>query len=398
MRYDFDTVVDRAHAPYSYAAKWQSKGPMAEMLKKRNGYDEMPEDRLAFFTADMDFKCAPELTEALIETAKHGIFGYSSVPGEYYEAICRWFRDRFDWEIDPGHIFMGSSGTHHLIAECVKCFTQPGDGIIVLLPSYSYHFDIEPLGREQVGVLMNNDNGYYTIDFDAFEKACAEEKNTMFIMMQPHNPTGRVFTMDELQKIGEICRKHNVVIVSDEVHIDIVRKGQKPVPVMKAIGPQGVVSATAVNKTFNVAGLAMSNLIIEDPELRAKYKPGFGFATPFGITSVIAAYTKCDAWVDELNEYIDKVLNYTTERFKQDLPKAKFMLPEGTYIMWVDFSGYGLSDEELAAKFNATHVLVGDGNGYDMPNGGQFRRFCLGEPMALIEDMCDRLAKAFEGC
>ncbi len=395
MRYDFDTVVDRANAPYSYAAKWASKGPMAEMLMKRNGYDKMPEDRLCFFTADMDYKCAPELTEALIETAKHGIFGYSSVPAEYYEAVSRWFRDRFDWEIDPKHIFMGSNGTHHLIAECVKCFTQPGEGVIVLLPSYSYHHDIEPLGRTMVGVMMNCDNGYYTIDFDAFEKACAEEKNTLFVMMQPHNPTGRVFTVEELEKIGAICRKHNVIILSDDVHIDIARKGQKVVPIMKAIGTQGVIAATAVNKTFNVAGLAMSNLIIEDPELLAKYKPGFGMATPFGITAVIAAYTKCDAWVDALNEYLDRVLTYTAERFKKDLPKAVFTLPEGTYIMWVDFSGYGLSDEELAKKISATHVMVGDGVGFDMPNGGQFRRFCLTAPMEQIEDMCDRLAKAF---
>lgn len=398
MHYDFDTVVDRANAPYSYAAKWQNKGMMVEMMKKVMGFDEIPEDRLCFFTADMDYKCAPELTEALIKTAEHGIFGYSSVPSEYYEAVARWFRDRFDWKIDPAHIFMGSQGTHHLIAECVKFYSQPGDGIIVLLPSYSYHADIEPLGRTMVGVQMRNDNGYYTIDFEAFEKACAEEKNTLFIMMQPHNPTGRVFTVEELEKLGEICRRHNVVIVSDEVHIDIARKGQKVVPVMKALGPQGVIAATAVNKTFNVAGLAMSNLIIEDPALLEKYQPGFPMATPFGITAVITAYTKCDAWVDALNEYLDKILTYTCERFRQDLPKAKFVLPEGTYILWVDFSGYGLSDEELADRINKTHVLLGDGVGFDAINGKQMRRFCLTAPMVQIEDMCNRLAKAFKDC
>lgn len=398
MHYDFDTVVDRANAPYSYAAKWSSKGMMVEMMKKMMGFNDVPEDRLCFFTADMDFKCAPELTEALVKTAEHGIFGYSSVPAEYYEAICRWFRDRFDWEFDPSHIFLCSQGTHYLVAECIKTYTQPGDGVIVLLPSYSYHADIEPLGRHQVGLQMFNDGGYYTIDFNAFEKACAEEKNTLFIMMQPHNPTGRVFTVEEMNKLAEICRKYNVVMVSDEVHIDIARKGQKVVPFMKAVGPQGVITATAVNKTFNVAGLAMSNLIIEDDELRAKYPAGFPMSNPFGITAVITAYTKCDAWVDALNEYLDKILTYTCERFKKDLPKAKFVMPEGTYVLWVDFSGYGLSDEELAKKINDTHVLVGEGSGFDAINGKQIRRFCLTAPMVQIEDMCNRLAKAFEGC
>lgn len=396
MKYDFEQIVDRMHAPYSYSAKWNSEGMMADRMKKMYGLEELPEDRLCFQTADMDFKCPPELIEAMIKTAEHGIYGYSEVPKEYYEAICRWFHDRFEWDFSPNNIFLTSSGTHDLIVKCVKAYTQPGEGVIVLLPSYNYHADIEPYGRVQVGVEMKNDNGYYTVDYEALEKACADKNNNLMVMMQPHNPTGRVFTEEELLKIGEICRKHGVIIVSDEVHIDIARKGQKVIPVMKALGTQGVITATAVNKTFNVAGLAMSNLIIEDPYLKAKFPVAKPFSTPFGISAVIAAYTKCDQWVDELNEYLDKLIDYAMERFAKDLPKAKIRKPEGTYVLWADFSGYGLSDEELAKKICDAHLGLSDGSRFDAVNPRQYYRICLTSPMSQVVEAFDRLAEAFK--
>lgn len=398
MKYDFDSIIDRAHAPYSYSAKWMDEGVMAEMMRKMIGLDSLPDDRLCFQTADMDFKCAPELVEAMKKTAEHGIFGYSIIPDAYYAAVCRWFHDRFDWDFSPKSIISTTDGTHNLIARCIDCFTQPGEGVIVLLPSYNYHSDIKPKGRVQVGVQLHNDHGYYTVDYDALEKACANPKNNMIILIQPHNPTGRVFTEEEILKIGEICRRNGVIIVSDEVHIDIARKGQKVLPVMKVLGPQGVISATAVNKTFNVAGLGMSNLIIEDPYLMARFKKGFPMSNPFGVSAVIAAYTKCDEWVDELNEYLDKLIDYTMDRFAEDLPKVEVVKPEGTYVLWLDFSGYGLSDEELAKKFNATHLVLQDGKFFDETRAGQYRRICLTSPMSQVVEMCDRLAAAFKDC
>lgn len=398
MKYDFDTVVDRISAPYSYSVKWRDDSPMAKTFGKWFGFDEFPKDRLCFQTADMDFKCAPEITEALVKTAEHGLFGYSAPSYDYYNAICRWFHDRFDWDFSPESIFIGSSGTHPLIVDCINSFTQPGDGVIVLLPSYNYHEDIEDNGRVMVGVQMLNNNGYYTVDYDALEKACQNRRNTMIILVQPHNPTGRVFTEEEILKIGEICRKNGVIILSDEVHIDIARKGVKVNPVMKVLGTQGVIAATAINKTFNVAGLAMSNLIIEDVYLRARLKTGFPMATPFGISAVIAAYTKCDEWVDELNEYLDKIIDYAMERFAKDLPKVQIVRPEGTYVLWADFSGYGLSDEELDRRIKNTHIIIGDGSGFDQINGKQYRRICLTSPMVQVEETFDRLAAQFADC
>lgn len=399
MKYDFDQVVDRIHAPYSYSIKWAGDGPAGELIKGMCGLEELPEDRISLFTADMDFKCPPQLTEALVKTAQHGIFGYSSTPKSYYEAVSRWFADRFDWHFSPDNVILGSNATHDLLARCVKTFTKEGEGVIVLLPSYNYHGDIEPFGRKFVGVQMINTNNYYTIDFAAFEAACADANNTMFIACHPHNPTGRVFTPEEIKKLGEICEKHGVLVVSDEVHIDIARKGQKVEPFMKVLGPKNCITATGINKTFNVAGLAMSNLIIENPELHKAYtaaNPGFGSASPFGISAVISAYTECDDWVDEMNVYYDKILTYVVDRFHKDLPKVKVAVPEGTYVLWFDFSEMGLSDEELNKRIADTHVLIGDGAGFEpATTPHQWRRMCLTCPMVQCEELCDRFAKAF---
>lgn len=398
MKYDFDTVVNRAEAPYSYSVKWKNDTPLAKVMGQMFGIDTLPEDRLCFQTADMDFKCAPEITNAMIKTAEHGIFGYSSPPYEYYDAVCKWFHDRFDWDFSPESIFVGPSGTHRLIVDCINSFTQRGDGIIVLLPSYNYHEDIEDNGRVMVGVQMLNDHGYYTVDYDALEKACQDEHNTMIILIQPHNPTGRVYTKEEILKIGDICRRNNVIILSDEVHIDIARKGIEVNPVMKVLGPQNVIAATAVNKTFNVAGLSMSNLIIEDQSLREKLQTGFPMASPFGISAVIAAYTQCAQWADELNEYLDTIIDYAMERFAKDLPKVQIVKPEGTYVLWADFSAYGLSDEELAKRIKETHIIIGDGTMFDQLNGKQYRRICLTSPMSQVKETFDRLAAQFTDC
>lgn len=398
MKYDFDSTVDRTNTPYSYSAKWKDEGMLAQMVRAMMGVDALPDDRLCFQTADMDFKCAPELVEAMKKTAEHGIFGYSVTPDAYYEAVCRWFHDRFDWDFSPKSIVPTTDGTHDLICRCIESYTQPGEGVIVLLPSYNYHSDIESISRVQVGVQLINSHGYYTIDYDALEKACADPKNNLIILIQPHNPTGRIFTEEEILKIGEICRRNGVIIISDEVHIDIARQGNRVLPVMKVLGPQGVISATAVNKTFNVAGLGMSNLIIEDPYLMARFKKRLFLANPFGVSAVIAAYTKCDCWVDELNAYLDQLIDYTLGRFSRDLPKAEIVKPEGTYVLWIDFSNYGLSDEELAKKLNSTHVILVDGNFFDAEHAGQYRRICLTSPMSQVVEMCDRLAAAFNDC
>lgn len=400
MKYDFDTVTERRHSknPVSYSMKWMD-GPDGDGLAQNMGMgDTMPEGVISMFTADMDFQCAPEITEALVRTAQHGIFGYSLLPEEYYNAVSSWYADRYDWHFGKEDMYLCTTGTHTAIVEAIRSFTEPGDGVIVLLPCYSYHGDIEPNDRGFVGVQMNNDNGYYTVDFDAFEAACAEERNKMFLLCQPHNPSGRVFTEEELKKLGEICHRHNVLVASDEVHIDLTRNNVTATPAMKACGTEGVISFVAVNKTFNLAGLAMTNTIICDPALRAQYKGNpYPIASPFGISAVIAAYTQAGEWVDELNTYLDENIAYAAERIAKDLPKAKMRQPEGTYIIWIDFSGYGMTDEVLNDTVAGARVMLSGGKGFDEVNGDQYKRMILATPRSVVAEAFDRLAEAFAG-
>lgn len=391
-KYNFDEIIDRINDPYSYSMKWMDSPFMAAM----NGVDHLPEDRISLVTADMDFKVAPAIIEAMRKVAEHGIYGYSSTTKEYNEAVCHWFKTRQNWEFAPEDITY-LPGTHTAVAECVKRLTKPGEGVIVLTPSYSYHGDVDAIGRTYVPVEMFNDNGYYTINFEALEEACAQENNTMFIICHPHNPSGRVFNEEELLKMAEISRKHNVIMVTDEVHGDITRAGITFHPMMKVVGPQGIIALTAVNKTFNLAGLAMTNMIICDPELKEKYGRYFNLPSPFGIAAVIAAYTQGADWVDELNAYLDENIDYVINFIKEKMPRAKCYRPEGGYIIWIDFSGYGLTDEEIKGRvFNKAHLILQGGSNFDSGTGQQWQRACLPSPKSMIVEAFDRLYKAFE--
>ncbi|MBQ1775322.1 MAG: aminotransferase class I/II-fold pyridoxal phosphate-dependent enzyme, partial [Erysipelotrichaceae bacterium] len=209
--------------------------------------------------------------------------------------------------------------------------------------------------------------------------------------------TGRVFTHEELNKVAEICRRHNVLIVSDEVHSDIIRKGVTFEPMMKACGPKGLIAATAVNKTFNLAGLAMTNVVICDPDLKPKETEFYGMPTPFGIQAVISAYTKGDAWVDALNEYCEENIDVCIDYIHKHLPKAKVIRPEGGYSINIDFSGYGLSDDEVVERiYGKAGVVLNSGLFFDDKRGKQIHRACLSSPRALCLEAFERIAKEFE--
>ena len=205
--------------------------------EKKLGLDEIPEDRICLQTADMDFQTAPEIIEAMVNVAKHGIYGYSNITPEYKQAVCDWYQRRQGWTFKPENVKF-VPGTHSGVRESVKRLTQPHEGVIVLTPSYSYHGDVDAVGRIYVPVELINDHGYYTIDFDALETALENPNNTMFIICHPHNPTGRIWTKEELIKMAELSRKHNVVMLTDEVHSDIIRAGLEFHPMMKVVGPK----------------------------------------------------------------------------------------------------------------------------------------------------------------
>ena len=387
-KYNFDEIINRE---ITYSSKWSKDGWTKNIF---GGI--LPEDRICLHVADMDFKCPPAIVKAMHRIADDGIYGYSSIPSEYYDAVVSWYSRRMNFNFTKDDIFY-SPGTHTAISKCIKEFTKVGEGIIVLTPSYSYHWDIDPLQRVMVGVEMINNDGYYTIDFEKFEEACANPNNTLFILCHPHNPTGRVYTKEELIKLGEICKKHHVLVVSDEVHSDLIRKGIIFTPSMNVMDSSNLIVCTAVNKTFNLAGLQMTNMIITDANLKKPFLFDHTSPTPFGIASVIAAYNESEDWVDELNEYLDTSIEKVISYIHTNLPKVKVYKPEGTYILWLDFSGYNLSCEEIRKRiYDNAHVVMQGGTNYDEKSCEQFQRICIANPISQVLEALERIKKEFE--
>ncbi|MBR0419150.1 MAG: aminotransferase class I/II-fold pyridoxal phosphate-dependent enzyme [Erysipelotrichaceae bacterium] len=396
MHYGFDEIIDRKNDKYSFSFKWQ----IPYYVTKRVGVENLRDDLICLETADMDFRVAPEIIEDLHGLTDHGIFGYSELPDRYFEAVVDWYGRRQDWHFSKDDISY-YPGTHKAIEELVKKYTKPNEGVIVLTPCYGYHGDVEGTGRKYIQVEMINDGyEYFTIDYDALEKACKDENNTAIIMCHPHNPTGRIFTHEELVRVGDICRKNNVLIISDEVHSDILRKGQSFEPMMKACGSEGLIACTAVNKTFNLAGLAMTNVIIQDDKLKqAGGDNMYSMPTPFGIQAVISAYTKGENWVNALNEYLDGSIDACLDYIHEHLPKAKVLRPEGGYSLNINFEDYGLSDEEVADKiYGKAGVIMNSGLFFDDKRKLQVHRACLSSPRSMCLEAFARIAKEFENC
>ena len=376
--------------------KWDG----GETIKAFGLTERYDEDTIPLFTADMDLPVPQPLVEALHKTVDHRIFGYSVFPEEYYDAIISWFSKRHGWEIKKDQIVY-SPGTVHALNVAVKAHTRPGDGIIIQRPVYPpFTAAITGNGRKVVNnALVPDENGYYTIDFDDFEQKAKEETTTMFILCHPHNPTGRVFTEEELKKLADICHRHGVVIVADEIHGDLVRKGQVFVPMAKvADHTDHIITCTAINKTFNVAGLHCTNVIITNADLKATFatEMGMQLASPFAIAALISVYTDGEDWLEQLKDYIDDTLQYVKDFLAERLPEVKVVIPEGTYVMWLDFSGYGIPDEEIHDRiYNKANVVLEDGKLFGQ-EGELYQRICVPSPRPVIQEALERIADAFE--
>ena len=386
-KFNFDECICRRN---TYSAKWCKDGFTKEIFQ-----GNLPEDRICLHVADMDFKCPPEVVKAMHEIASQEIYGYCCIPNEYYDAVINWYDRRMNWKINKEDIFY-EPGTHTAIAKCIRLFSKENEGVIVLSPSYSYHGDVEKYNRKYIKVEMINNNGYYTIEYCALDKACEDKNNTIMIICNPHNPTGRVFNVEELTNIANICKKHNVLMISDEVHSDLIRKGVKFTPFMEVAGSENVIVTTAVNKTFNLAGLQMTNMIIKDEKLKQAFKDDYTSPTPFGIAAVIAAYNKSEDWVDELNTYLDEAIDEAISFINKNISKCKVHRPEGSYILWLDFSEYNLSDKEIRDRiYNKAKVVAQGGTNYDENKKEQFQRLCVANPKAQIIEALTRIKDQF---
>ncbi|GHI01132.1 MalY/PatB family protein [Neobacillus kokaensis] len=392
MKYNFDEVINRRN---TYSLKWDGE----ELIKETGFTERYDEETIPLFTADMDLPVPQPLIDALHKTVDHRIFGYSVFPKEYYEAIQHWFKKRHNWEIKKEEIVY-SPGTVHALNIAVRTFTEPGDGVIIQRPVYPpFTAAVEGNGRQVMNNALKCDNdGYYTIDFDDFEEKAKDEKTKMFILCNPHNPVGRIFNKEELQRLSDICAKHNVLIVADEIHGDLIRRDQTFIPLAKAArNTDNIITFTAINKTFNVAGLHCTNVIISNPELRKTYAATLGLQlpSPFTIAALIAVYNEGEDWLAQLKEYIDGTMEWVETFLAERMPKVKVRIPEGTYVMWMDFSGYGLSPEEVHDRiYHRANVLLEDGHLFG-EEGLHYQRICIPSPRPIIKEAFERIAREF---
>jgi cysteine-S-conjugate beta-lyase len=392
MKYNFDEPVNRRN---TYSVKWDG----GTLLKEMGFTERYDEETIPLFTADMDLPVPEPLVEALHKTVNHRIYGYSVMPEEYYFAIQNWFKRRHDWDIKVEDIVY-SPGTVNAINYAIRALTDPGDGIIIQRPVYPpFSASVEGNGRVvENNALVQDEEGNYTIDFADFEEKAKDARTKMFILCNPHNPTGRIFTIDEVKKLADICVKNKIIVVADEIHGDLIRRNQTFVPMAKVMdNHEFLITCTAINKTFNVAGLHGTNVVIPNEELRKKFieTMGFQLASPFTIAAVIAAYNEGEDWLEQLKEYIDETLEFVKSYLNEHMPKVRVRIPEGTYVMWLDFSEYGITPEEIHDRiYNRANVLLEDGKMFG-EEGLQFQRICIPSPRALIQEALERITREF---
>ncbi|MCU6735680.1 MalY/PatB family protein [Diplocloster agilis] len=393
MKYDFDEVIDRRG---TYSIKWDS----GEQLIRKGLAVRVDDDTIPLFTADMDLACPQPVLEALRRVVDHRIFGYSdcTVVPEYYEAVISWFHRRYGWQIEKDEILY-VNGTVEALQIAVEAFTQEGDGIIIQRPVYGpFSGTIDNTHRKLINNQLLEHEGYYTINYEDLEQKARDPQNKMMFLCSPHNPVGRVWTPEELRKIACICRKNDVLLVVDEIHGDIIRKDVRFYPMAAVADTDPMIICTAVNKTFNLAGLQCSNIIIKDPELRETFRAHAGYRapTPFAIAALIAAYQECDDWVGQMNDYIDGNIQWVLDFLKERMPKVKCARPEGTYILWMDFRGYGLPAEEIRDRiYNRANVILEAGSVFDPEYAEGYERVCLGTRRSLIQEAFERIARQF---
>lgn len=387
--YNFDEKVDRRGTS---CLKY-------DFGMKRKGRDDL----LPLWVADMDFKLPDEILKDLHKRIDHGIFGYTEADEEYFAALDRWFFNHHGYHVEPETVTVGC-GVVYGLATGVKAFTEEGDAVLIQQPVY-YPFRevIEDNGRRFINNQLRYEDGRYTIDFEDFEKKIVEHGVKVFILCNPHNPVGRVWTKEELEQMGDICLRHDVVIMDDEIHCDFVFPGYQFTSFMNLDEKyrKNLVLYTSPSKTFNVAGMQPANIIIPDETLRSAYRranaaAGYSQGNVMGMAAVKAVYTKGDAWVKELVEYINGNKEYMKEFVKENFPKAYFVEPEGTYLIWIDFSGYGFTDEELEHVMVEEAKLWLDCGKVFGPATAQFERFNIACPRATVVQAMEQLKQAID--
>ncbi|ERK40388.1 putative C-S lyase [Segatella baroniae F0067] len=382
-KYDFDKLTER-RGTNSY--KWDSP---------------VDADVLPMWVADMDFEVAPAITKALQERVTQGIFGYTMVPDSYYEAIVDWFKRRHGWTLERDWILY-TTGVVPAVSCALKALTLPGEKVLVQTPAYNCFFSsIANSGCQLAENELIYENGTYHIDFDDFERKCADEKTTVFLLCNPHNPAGRVWKREELERMNAICLKHGVKVVSDEIHCELVMPGFRFVPFasVSAACRDNCVVLNSPSKAFNIAGLQIANIICADAAVRRRIDRAVNInevcdVNPFGVLALQAAYTAGEEWLDELNAYIHGNYELVKDFVAKEMPKLKVVRMEGTYLVWLDVMGLESTSDELTDKLlKEAKVMVNSGTMYGRRAGEGFIRLNIACPRARLLEGLKRMGR-----
>ena len=384
MNFEFDKITDRTH---TNAIKYD--------LAKERG---KPEDALSLWVADMDFPTAPCIQKALSEKALHGIYGYSRPDERYYSALKNWFKKRHNFEVQNQWI-VNTPGVVFAIATAIKAYTKEGDRVLIQKPVY-YPFSntIKTLERKVVNNPLVMKDGHYEIDFEDFEQKIISESVKLFLLCSPHNPGGRVWTKSELEKLWNICKKHNVIVVSDEIHSDIVF-GENKHTIFGTLSDEALensIICTAPSKSFNLAGLQFSSIFIANEKLRNQFKreidkTGYDEPSLMGIVAATSAYSDGEQWFDAAKDYIWQNIQFAKKYIEENAPKIKAIIPEGSYLLWLDFSGFEFSDEEINVRIlNKAKVWLDNGTMFGS-EGAKFQRINCATPHSILEEALKRI-------
>ena len=387
----FDTYLERRG---TRSSKWDG-------CNAKFGVDPSVE-LLPMWIADMDFRSPTEVVEALAQRVQTQAFGYTTVPDCFYDAILSWVERRYHWKIQKEWIVF-TPGVVPAFNVAYQAFTQPGDGIIVPSPSYYPFFDgVRNNGRKVVACPLVEADGYWTLDFDLLERQVKDPDNKVLILSNPHNPTGRCWTAQELERLGTLCAENGVILLSDEIHADLIMEGgcHTCVGTLSQRIVDNTIFHFAPSKTFNLAGLQTAYTVIPNPELRQRFTAAITANRVinmnwFGQVALETAYNQCEGYVDALCRYVSANMDYMADYLKENLPMLKMRRSEGTYMVWVDFRGTGMTTEEIERFIiHDAHIAVDLGTWFGAGGAG-FLRFNLACPRMLVERAMEQLTQAF---
>ena len=388
MKFNFDKIIDRTN---NFSAKWSE-------MNKNFGTNNL----LPMWVADMDFLTAPCVMEALKDRLEQGIFGYTTRPSSYNESIVNWLDNRFSWKINQEWL-MFSPAVITSISLLIQNLTQKNDKIMIQEPVYSpFHNIVESNERNLViSPLVRLDDGSYVMDYEDIEAKIKDVK--VFILCNPHNPVGRVWTREELTRLGEICLKHNVLVISDEIHSDIILKNHKHTPFASISKEfrENTITCMAPTKTFNLAGLQSSFLVISNPYYYEVMDKAFSILdikrnNAFSLVATEAAYNYGEDWLYELIKYIEDNVDFAIDYIKNHMPQLKVKKPEGTYLLWVDFSNLNVDKKDLKnALINKGRIALSDGSSFGIGGDGYYR-INLACPRSMVLDGLKRIEFAIK--